>query len=124
MKKKFITYLLVLFVLFNAVGCGYLLHPERRGQEVTEDSKLDVGVVVLDSVGLLFFLIPGIVSFAVDYNYGTLYLPANMKKAEAAKTIYLGKNNTTDDEIVKALEKELKISINKNEIVQVNNALF
>ncbi len=120
MTKKFISYLLILFILFSTASCGYLLYPNRRGQQVSENAKLDVGVVVLDSVGLLFFLIPGIVSFAVDYNYGTLYLPANLEKAESAKVIYLG-NNINDDDIVKALENELQVSIDKNSIVQVNN---
>ncbi len=35
-----------------------------------------MGVAVLDGIGLLFFLIPGIIAFAVDFHEGTIYLPA------------------------------------------------
>jgi hypothetical protein len=36
---------------------------------------LDVGVVVLDGIGLLVFLVPGIIAFAVDFATGVIYLP-------------------------------------------------
>ena len=53
-------------------SCGTLLYPERRGQPA---GRLDVGVVVLDGIGLLVFLIPGIIAFAVDFSTGAIYLP-------------------------------------------------
>lgn len=55
-------------------GCGTVLHPERRGQAA---GPLDWGVVALDAVGLFFFFIPGVIAFAVDFNNGTIYLPAD-----------------------------------------------
>ncbi len=67
-------------LVFQLSGCGTLLYPERKGQT---GGRLDVGVVILDAIGLLFFLIPGIVAFAVDFNHGTIYLPA--KKAVLSK---------------------------------------
>ena len=54
------------------VGCGTLMYPERRGQR---GGKLDIGVTILDAVGLLFFIIPGVIAFAVDFSNGTIYLP-------------------------------------------------
>lgn len=54
------------------VSCGTLMHPERRGQR---GGNLDVGVVLLDGVGLFFFIIPGIIAYAVDFSNGTIYLP-------------------------------------------------
>lgn len=56
----------------TTVGCGTLLHPERRNQPA---GRLDWGVVVLDALGLLFFFIPGIIAFAVDFSTGAIYLP-------------------------------------------------
>jgi hypothetical protein len=56
----------------TVAGCGTVLHPERRGQPA---GRLDWGVVVLDAVGLLFFFIPGIIAFAVDFSTGAIYLP-------------------------------------------------
>ena len=54
------------------MGCGTLMYPERRGQK---GGRLDVGVAVLDGIGLLFFIIPGVIAFCVDFSNGTIYLP-------------------------------------------------
>lgn len=53
-------------------GCGTILYPERRGQSA---GQLDPAVVILDGIGLLFFFVPGVIAFAVDFNNGTIYLP-------------------------------------------------
>jgi hypothetical protein len=45
-------------------SCGTLLYPERRGQPA---GRLDIGVVALDGVGLLVFLVPGVIAFVVGY---------------------------------------------------------
>jgi len=54
------------------IGCGTLMYPERRGQK---GGRLDVGVTILDGIGLLFFIIPGVIAFCVDFSNGTIYLP-------------------------------------------------
>ncbi len=125
MTKRLVIYSLALLILFNTIGCGYIMYPERRGQVVVskEHRKLDVGVVVLDSIGLLFFLIPGIVSFAVDYNHGTLYLPSNDKVSSLDRAIYIGKD-ITNEKIINVLEKELKISIDAENIVRLDNNIL
>jgi len=51
------------------------MYPERRGQKA---GHIDVGVAVLDGIGLLFFLIPGVIAFAVDFSNGTIYLPGTI----------------------------------------------
>ncbi|MDZ4685161.1 MAG: hypothetical protein SH850_08725 [Planctomycetaceae bacterium] len=56
----------------SSVGCGTILHPERKGQPA---GPLDWSIVALDAVGLLFFFVPGVIAFAVDFNNGTIYLP-------------------------------------------------
>ena len=53
-------------------GCGTIFYPERKGQPA---GRLDMKVVALDALGLLFFFIPGVIAFAVDFNNGTIYLP-------------------------------------------------
>jgi hypothetical protein len=53
-------------------SCGTVLYPERRGQPA---GRLDVGVMVLDGIGLLAFLVPGVIAFAVDFATGAIYLP-------------------------------------------------
>ena len=56
----------------SAVGCGTIMYPERRGQRT---GTLDVGVVLLDGLGLLLFFVPGVIAFAVDFATGAIYLP-------------------------------------------------
>jgi hypothetical protein len=59
------------------MSCGTLIYPERRGQKT---GQLDVGVVLLDGAGLLLFVIPGIIAFAVDFATGAIYLPPSEKQ--------------------------------------------
>ncbi len=72
-SKKLTPIALSLTMVFQA-GCGTLLYPERQGQE--RGDKLDPTVLILNGIGLFFFVIPGLVSFAVDFNTGALYLPS------------------------------------------------
>ena len=67
-----VGYLLAIVLAVQVSGCGTLLYPERKGQK---DGRLDTTVVLLDGVGLLFFIIPGLIAFLVDFNNGTIYLP-------------------------------------------------
>lgn len=64
-------------LIFQLIGCGTILHPQRKGQI---DGQLDPAIVVLDGIGLLFFLIPGVIAFAVDFSNGTIYLPRGVSK--------------------------------------------
>ena len=50
------------------------MYPERKGQPA---GPLDWKVVTLDAVGLLLFFVPGVIAFAVDFNNGTIYMPAD-----------------------------------------------
>ena len=59
------------------VGCGTILYPERRGQSSME--RLDADIVILDTIGLFFFLVPGVIAFAVDFATGAIYLPRGQK---------------------------------------------
>jgi hypothetical protein len=71
-RREILHQALTASVLVVTAGCGTVLHPERRGQEA---GPLDWNVVALDAVGLLFFFVPGVIAFAVDFNNGTIYLP-------------------------------------------------
>ncbi|MDO9263183.1 MAG: hypothetical protein Q7U02_04395 [Desulfosalsimonadaceae bacterium] len=70
--KKILTIFIFAGLLVQVSACGTLIYPERRGQHT---GRIDVGVAVLDGIGLLFFLIPGIVAYAVDFSTGAIYLP-------------------------------------------------
>ena len=69
---------LFICVVFTAqlMGCGTLMYPERRGQR---GGSIDAGVAILDGIGLLFGIIPGVIAFAVDFSNGTIYLPGRTK---------------------------------------------
>ncbi len=71
-RSRFLSLSLLGMVEIATVGCGTILYPERKNQPA---GRLDWGVVALDAVGLLFFLVPGVIAFAVDFNNGTIYLP-------------------------------------------------
>ncbi|WP_198666589.1 polyribonucleotide nucleotidyltransferase [Marinomonas shanghaiensis] len=59
-------------LITQVTACGTLLYPERRGQT---SGQIDVGVAALDAIGLLFFFVPGVVAFGVDFMTGAIYLP-------------------------------------------------
>jgi len=71
-------------LIFQLVGCGTILYPERKGQK---SGRIDVGVALLDGIGLLFFLIPGVIAYAVDFNNGTIYLPGKFGSSLDLKNI-------------------------------------
>ena len=70
--QKILILAVVAALFFQLSACGYILYPERRGQPAGE---IDVKIAVLDALGLLFFIIPGVVAFAVDFTNHTIYLP-------------------------------------------------
>lgn len=75
MVKKLINGLrvfIVVILMVQLTGCGTILYPERKGQK---SGTIDPGIVVLDAIGLLIFIIPGVIAFMVDANNGTIYLP-------------------------------------------------
>ena len=57
----------------TTAGCGYILHPERVGSPPS--AQIDLGVVILDSLLVIFFVIPGVVAFAIDISTGCIYIP-------------------------------------------------
>jgi hypothetical protein len=74
-----ISLLMGLAVMLSATSCGTIIYPERRGQSA---GRIDVGVAVLDGIGLLFFLVPGIIAFAVDFTTGAIYIPSGFSNVD------------------------------------------
>lgn len=60
-------------LVLQLAACGTIIHPERRGQP---KGRIDPAIAVLDGVGLLLFIIPGVIAYAVDFATGAIYLPA------------------------------------------------
>lgn len=67
-------------------GCGTILYPDRAYQK--ERGNLDPAIVILDGIGLFFFIIPGLVAFAVDLTTGAIYFPADHIPGDRERTIF------------------------------------
>ena len=98
--KRFQLRYLALFIgailLLQMVACGTIIYPERRGQT---SGRIDAGIAILDGLGLLLFIIPGVIAFAVDFSSGAIYLPGG--KSKTAKGLEDGQvavfNESLDD---------------------------
>ncbi len=87
-KRVIRTISVILFpaMVLPMVSCGTLLYPERRHSNIQVDPsglRIDPAVAVLDAVGLVFFVIPGIIAFAVDFGTGAIYYPKGTAQGTA-----------------------------------------
>jgi len=112
MKKTFIRGMVLtmsLGLITQLIACGTILHPERKGQR---SGEIDPKIAVFDAIGLLFFFIPGVVAFAVDFSNGTIYLPhgkrASLTPQEMERITVNGKVN--QQELTKLLQEKALIS--------------
>jgi hypothetical protein len=80
MKTVLIHALLVLMVIVPSSGCGTLLFHERQQSE--HSGRLDPNILILDGLGLLLFIVPGLVAFGVDFYTEAIYLPHGVEKGE------------------------------------------
>lgn len=81
---RFFSRLILGILLIQQLGCGTILYPERRGQQ---GGRIDAGVAVLDGIGLLFFIIPGVIAFAVDFSTGAIFLPGGRRSSLPEKAV-------------------------------------
>lgn len=52
-------------------GCGYFLHPERRGNS---GGSVDAGTLVMDLLWLIPGIVPGVIALVVDFSSGAIYV--------------------------------------------------
>ena len=71
-RPRILGGLLAVALTTQLSACGSLFFPDRRGQI---EGQVDFLVVGLDAIGLLFYVIPGVVAYAVDFTTGAIYLP-------------------------------------------------
>ncbi|MFP6896611.1 MAG: hypothetical protein VCA38_08425 [Roseibacillus sp.] len=107
---KTVVPMLLVSLGIQILSCGTIMYPERRGQSA---GKIDPGVAVLDGLGLLLFLIPGVIAFAVDFNNGTIYLPGGSASLDdelgeqQLVAISIGTDGLTEESIELALREQL-----------------
>lgn len=106
MKNPLLRTLSAALVLAQVSGCGLILYPEREGQPKT--GRIDPTVAILDGVGCLFFLIPGLIAFAVDFHEGTIYLPPGESAGAAGtwRTVAVQGGALTPEAIEQALREQ------------------
>ncbi|MBS7690832.1 polyribonucleotide nucleotidyltransferase [Pseudomonas lalucatii] len=82
-------------------ACGTLFFPDRRGQI---EGRVDPVVVALDAIGILFYVIPGLIAFGIDFATGAIYLP-NGQYSMAPETLKqaLDAEGSIDNARLKAL---------------------
>ena len=107
-KHRFYRSAVALALSLNLVavsGCGYIIYPQRQGQT---GSRIDPVVAAMDAGLLLFYIVPGLVAFAVDFTNGTIYIPPD---GESALDEHLGAEDTEqlldDGWLALSLEGEL-----------------
>lgn len=71
---RLVSLCVCLAMVVQLTACGMILYPERKGQR---PGRIDPGVAILDGIGLFFFIIPGVIAFAVDFGTGAIYLPGH-----------------------------------------------
>jgi len=115
-RHRYLCGLLALTLLVQSVSCGTILYPERIGQT---RGALDYKVVALNTIGLLLFVVPGAIAFAVDFYNGTIYLPNGTYRGQSPdlvastdwQTIKLPPDVNTREKLQKFLSEETGHSV-------------
>lgn len=117
--RKLATIAVVSALLAQLASCGTILYPERRGQAVS--GRIDPQVAILNGIGLLFMVVPGVIAFGVDFVTGAIYLPgkktALLLTPKQKEAIQL--NGTLDMNALERIiqqETDLKLDLNSDEV--------
>jgi len=119
-RRSPLPFLLIAALLLQT-ACGTILYPERRNHKGT---NVDPTVAVLDGVGLLFFIIPGVIAFAVDCGNGSIYYNPPGEPSSTVKKVQadLGKGA---HEIERTIKEKTGASIRLNDpamrVVELNS---
>jgi len=76
--KKVVGMIILAAFAVCLTSCGTILYPDRRGQKA---GQLDGTVILLDGIGCLFFVLPGVAAFIVDFATGAIYLPPESNRS-------------------------------------------
>ncbi len=106
--KRLCSVLLVSVLVLQTAACGIILYPERKGQR---GGRIDPAIAILDGVGLLFFIIPGVIAFAVDFATGAIYLPGSGLAGDADTKRMALEGEITAERLEKLLADEYGNSV-------------
>jgi hypothetical protein len=85
-RRNLLLHLFGLASLPLLSSCGTFIYPERVNQK--GHGNLDPAVVILDGIGLIFFIIPGLIAFAVDFGTHAIYFPEGKDENDKERTIF------------------------------------
>ena len=71
-RNRIIGGVLAVSLFTQPSACGTVFYPDRRGQI---DGKIDPAIAALNAIGLLFYVIPGLIAFGIDFATGAIYFP-------------------------------------------------
>ena len=74
-KTRIIGSVVALSLVTQLTACGTLFFPDRRGQI---EGRIDPVVAGLNAIGILFYVIPGLIAFGIDFASGAIYLPGGL----------------------------------------------
>ncbi|GAB3389637.1 polyribonucleotide nucleotidyltransferase [Azotobacter armeniacus] len=83
-RTRILSGLLAVALTTQLSACGSIFFPDRRGQL---EGQVDFLVVGLDAIGLLFYVIPGVIAYAIDFTTGAIYLPPGESYSIAPETL-------------------------------------
>ena len=100
-RSRVIGGVLAVSLFTQLSACGTLFYPDRRGQI---DGKIDPAIAVANAIGLLFYVIPGLIAFGIDFATGAIYLPDdNYSMAPEKLQEAIGVDGVVDQAKLKAI---------------------
>lgn len=118
MRNKALAVIFTVILTIQLSGCGLVLHPERKGQR---GGNLDPAIAVLDAVGLLLFVVPGLIAFGVDLYYGTIYLPGTALNLDEDELNMLKDSDgeVNSEALAKFISDKIDKTIDANEMISL-----
>jgi hypothetical protein len=109
-QSRVIGGVLVISLLSQLAACGTLFFPDRRGQI---EGRVDPVVAALDAIGILFYVLPGLIAFGIDFATGAIYLPdAKYSIAPQRLQDAIGRDGKVDNAKLKAIiERETGLNL-------------
>lgn len=124
MRSRVIGGVLALALFTQLTACGTLFFPDRRGQI---EGRIDPLVAGLDAIGILFYVIPGLIAFGIDFATGAIYLP-NDEYSIAPEKLQdaIGADGQVDQAKLKAIiarETGLQLPLDDPRLIQHSGSL-
>lgn len=127
--RMLLALLLSALLVVKSSSCGTLLHPERVGQP--RCGRIDPGIAILDGVGLLLFVVPGAVAFAVDFFTGAIFIPPGYAGANAPPgpiqqtTVYVDPEDLTRERVEQVVAsqtgQEIRLEPGEYRVTRIND---